>query len=95
MAAASQAAVEVQDLARDVGRLVGGEEGDGRRDYVGQAEAAQRRCGLDRVPGRIGQPVGQLGDDEPGSRPARCYTNSKDVTLIALVAARVVRLRRS
>jgi hypothetical protein len=53
--------------ARDVGGLVGGEEGDRCRDLVDGGEAAERRGGLDRVLDSVGQRVRSSVTTKPGA----------------------------
>jgi hypothetical protein len=59
-----QAAVDGENLARDVRGFVRGEESHGVGDVLDRAKVAKGRRGLDLILQGFGQVLGQLGDDE-------------------------------
>src|SRR5438034_8547175 len=61
-----QAAVDGQHLPRDERGLVADEERDGVGDLLGRAEPAEGRPGRDLGLERLGQVLGELGEDEAG-----------------------------
>ena len=66
-----QTAIDRKDLAGDEGGLIAGQEGDRVGDLGGRAEPPERGPAGDLGLERLGQVLGQLGQDEARA-PRRC-----------------------